>query len=97
MIRLLRIGIQDLNTFYEIMDLAAQFYSETYYKSENIHITSKAVYELLIKKTIKKKKNDFKKEEELTHLTVSGDGSWKKKGHIIWYYNIIIWYYNIII
>lgn len=81
--RLLGIGLNGIQKFCGIMDLPPPIAQTTYdIIVQNIHQASSAVCELLFRSAVKK-------EQELTaqnngddgnQLTVSGDGSWKKRG-----------------
>ena len=80
--RLLGIGNKGLNLFCGLMDLAKEFYSNTYYAGlENLYTASKAVFEFSTNLAMdEEKRSTFEKEKSNIHLTVSGDGTWKKRG-----------------
>lgn len=80
--RLLGIGKEGLNLFCGLMDLTTEMFSNTYYAClNNVYIASQAVYELVTKSAIKEEKEKtLQSENSDQHLTVSGDGFWKKRG-----------------
>lgn len=80
--RLLGIGNEGLNLFCGLMDLTQEFYSKTYhYCLENLHTASKAVYVFCTKSAMQEEEDQtLKNENSNRNLTISGDGSWKKRG-----------------
>lgn len=80
--RLLGIGNKGLNLFCGLMDLATEFYSQTYYHClTNLNTASEAVYKLLVQFAVTEERNKtLEKENSDTNLTVSGDGTWSKRG-----------------
>lgn len=81
--RLLGIGVEELRLFCGLMDMATDFYSNTYYACmENVSIATSAVYDLVTRSAIEEKKEKTLNEENsATNVTVSGDGSWKTRGY----------------
>jgi len=82
--RMLGVGLGGLNMFCGLMDIGQGLCRGTYYLClENIFIASKAVYEICLLKAVKEEQ-ELQKEEnpasDPTLLTVSGDGTWKKRG-----------------
>jgi len=80
--RLIGVGIHGINLFCGFMDLCNRFNNNTYYKIvNNVHIGVKTVYDIVRKKAAKEEielnKEAGSPEKE---LTVSGDGSWAKRG-----------------
>lgn len=81
-IRLMGGGLQNLKMFCAILDMSASFSNNIYYTFlENLHTASKAVFDHFQKKAVAEEieKNTLANKKP-THLTVSGDGSWKKRG-----------------
>lgn len=81
-IRMLRGGLRNVKMFCAILDITSSFSNNMYYTFlQNLHVASKSVYEVFQKKAIKEEidLNSAAGNEPL-HLTVSGDGSWKKRG-----------------
>lgn len=80
--RLLGLGLQGVNLFCGMMDLSVGFGNSTYYAFlQNLHTASKAVFEAVRQKSVKEEiKKNAEMSNESTHLSVSGDGSWKKRG-----------------
>lgn len=81
--RLLGVGIHGLNLFCGMMDLVAKFYNNTYVGCfENVWKAAESIYEWSVKKAVTEEKAiTAVKENSGTNLTVSGDGTWKKRGH----------------
>lgn len=78
--RLLGIDMEGLRLFCGLMDMATDFYSNTYYAClENVSIATSAVYDLVTRSTIEEEKEKTLNEENsATNLTVSRYRSWKK-------------------
>lgn len=81
-LRLLGIGLEGANLFCGIMDLGHGLAKNAYYSIlEIIHAATSAVYEVSLSLAVKKEKElnkeDGHPEDE---LTISGDGTWKKRG-----------------
>lgn len=80
--RLLGVGFQGVSNFCGFMDIAAGFSTRTYYDIiQNIYIAAKSVVELVFQKAVEEEK--LKNEEAgnvKNRLTVSGDGSWPRRG-----------------
>lgn len=80
--RLLRVGVYGFQLFCSLMDLTNNFSEYFYYKViDHIKIATECVKNLVIKKAGKEEQilnanKGFKKDE----LTVSGDGTWAKRG-----------------
>jgi len=79
--RLLGIGFYGLQLFCGIMDLGKGMAIRTYYAClENIHLASKTVYDLSLQQAVAEEKEKSAAETgNALYLTVSGDGTWKKK------------------
>jgi len=72
------------------MDLG-QGISTSAYKNtlKKIHAATSAVFDILCRKTIEEEKEENAKNgRPLLTLKVSGDGSWKTRGFVIWYFNV---------
>jgi len=81
-VRMLGGGLQNLRLFCAILDITSSFSNNIYYTFlDNLHTASKAIFENFQKKAVKEEieKNTAAGNDPL-HLTVSGDGSWKKRG-----------------
>lgn len=81
-IRMLGGGLQNLKTFCAMLDITASFSNNIYYTFvDNLHAASKAIFENFQKKAIREEiEKNTAAGNEPRHLTVSGDGSWKKRG-----------------
>ena len=80
--RLLGVGREGLNLFCGLMDIGQGIASNTYYAClENIYDAASAVYNIILEKAVAEEKQV---NEEAGHiamnLTLSGDGTWKKRG-----------------
>lgn len=80
--RLLGISHEGLNVFCGLMDMCQGISKSAYYGYlENIHTPVSVVYELVLSQAVaqekEKNKEAGKPEDE---LTVSGNGTWKKRG-----------------
>ncbi|EDW52717.1 GM19327 [Drosophila sechellia] len=80
--RLVDIGINGIRNFIALMDLTAIFNNNTYYGIVKIlQIAAKSIYEAVVKKAgTEEKKKTLEAENRGDILTVSGDGSWSKRG-----------------
>lgn len=80
--RLLGIGINGIRNFVALMDLTANFNNNTYYGIVKIlQIAVKSIYEAVVKKAgTEEKEKTLEAENRGDILTVSGDGSWSKRG-----------------
>jgi len=79
--RLLGVGIQGIKTFCGIMDLRKGLCNNSYYKIVSIiHIAVSTIFDLCTKKAAKEEQNLNKEKGKKDELTVSGDGSWAKRG-----------------
>lgn len=81
-LRLLGVRREGLNLFCSLMDISQGIAANTYYAClENIYVATSAVYSCILKQAVEDEK---KKNEEAgnvaTHLTVSSDGTWKRRG-----------------
>ena len=81
--RLLGIGINGLNLFCGLMDLATKFHNNTFEGCfQNVMNAAESIYKWSTKKAIAKEKAKTLQEDGSDDcLTVSGDGTWKKRGH----------------
>lgn len=80
--RLLGIGLNGINTFLGLMDLGKKMSIVTYYTAvENVFVSVSAVFNEVIRQAgcQEKEKNAANGNEE-NKLTVSGDGTWSKRG-----------------
>ncbi|XP_074102194.1 uncharacterized protein LOC141529520 [Cotesia typhae] len=82
--RFLGVGREGINIFCSLMDICQGLSIGTYYASmKNIHIAASAVYNLVISKAVKEEKDLISAcdpNANPTEFTVSGDGTWKKRG-----------------
>lgn len=80
--RLLGVSLQGLNLFCSLMDLCNGFKQDVYnIVLENIYCAAKSVFHVVQQRAVKEEiiKNT-EIENEPTHITVSSDDSWKKRG-----------------
>ncbi|XP_067213596.1 uncharacterized protein [Linepithema humile] len=80
--RILGLGLRSINTFCSLMELSSGFANGTYYAFiTNLLEAAKSTFEVIQRKAIaeERQKNAEAGNEE-THLSVSGDGSWKRRG-----------------
>ncbi|XP_032676769.1 uncharacterized protein LOC116846694 [Odontomachus brunneus] len=80
--RLLGIGHEGLNIFCGLMDMCQGLTASAYNNIvQHLHTASATMFQEITKKSVEeeRKKNEEKGRNE-THLKVSGDGSWKKRG-----------------
>ncbi|XP_074108761.1 uncharacterized protein LOC141533663 [Cotesia typhae] len=82
--RLLGVGREGLNIFCSIMDICQGISISTYYACvKNIHVAASTVYDFIISKAVNEEKeliSAFDSNDSPTDFTVSGDGTWKKRG-----------------
>lgn len=82
--RLLGVGREGINIFCSIMDISQGLCISTYYNAlENLHSAASAIYDLLISKAVKEEQelqSESEPHSNPEHLTLSGDGTWKKRG-----------------
>lgn len=80
--RLLGLGQRGVNVFCGLMDLSTGFGNSTYYAFlENLYSASKTVFDYVCSKAVREEiAKNREHGNEPTHLSVSGDGSWKKRG-----------------
>ncbi|XP_044581963.1 uncharacterized protein LOC123263348 [Cotesia glomerata] len=82
--RLLGVGREGINIFCSVMDICKGLCISTYYSClDNLHTAASAIYDQLISKAVKEEQellSEFEPNENPKHLTVSGDGIWKKRG-----------------
>ncbi|XP_046608182.1 uncharacterized protein LOC124299203 [Neodiprion virginianus] len=81
--RLLGVGINRINLFCGLMDLACKIYNQTFAGCfTNLWTAAETVCKLSMQQAVNEGKElTSKKENSETNLTVSGDGAWKKRGH----------------
>ena len=80
--RLLGIGVSGVRLFTGMMDLANDYSTNMYYGAiKNISIATETVYNMVIKKAATEEKK-LLKEKDLSEnrFTVSGDGTWARRG-----------------
>ena len=98
--RLLGIAREGVNVFCGLMDLCQGLAKSTYDKIvQHCHSASASMFETMSKKAVKeeREKNAEKGRTE-THLKVSGDGSWKKRGFTSLYgVTTLIGYYSVVV
>jgi len=80
--RLLGLGMHSINTFCSLMELSDGFGKSTYYAFiTNLVEASKSTFEMIQRKAVDEEKNlNANAGNVETHLSVSGDGSWKRRG-----------------
>ncbi|KYQ56025.1 hypothetical protein ALC60_05008 [Trachymyrmex zeteki] len=80
--RLLGIGLNGINTFLGLTDLGKVLNTKTYYAAvDNIFVSVSAVYNEVIRKAGREEKEKNAADgNEMNNLTVSGDGTWSKRG-----------------
>ncbi|GAB1866395.1 Mutator-like transposase domain-containing protein [Camponotus japonicus] len=83
--RILGLGLAGCNKFCGLMDISCSFLNQSTYNFyiSKIHTCVKTVVEKLFVLAAKEEKNLTCKEngvEDTTDVTVSGDGTWKKRG-----------------
>lgn len=80
--RMLGVGLQSLKTFCGIMDISCSFSNKIYYSFLTVLQTAAhAVFEIVQKKAVDEEISlNAENGNESRHLSVSGDGSWKKRG-----------------
>lgn len=79
--RLLGVGLQGLNIFCGIMDLGQGLASKTNYSCQKFLPAAKSVCDVVLGKTAKEEmEKNAEAENELSHFSVSGDGTWSKRG-----------------
>jgi len=80
--KLLGVGRESINIFCGIMDLGHGL-SRTAYANivQHVYASSKKMFDICCKNAIQEEmKQNEKEERPILNLTVSGDGSWKKRG-----------------
>ncbi|XP_076681426.1 uncharacterized protein LOC143375815 [Andrena cerasifolii] len=80
--RLLGVGLQRLNLFCSMMDICHGLSNAAYYAVlQTLHCGAKSVFELVRDEACKEEiRRNTEEGNEPLHLSVSGDGSWKKRG-----------------
>lgn len=80
--RLLEVCREGINMFCGLMDICQGLNKKVYYAAvKNIYTSTSAIFHMLSHKAVEEeKKLNSQKEKPLLNLTVSGDGSWKKRG-----------------
>ena len=82
-VRLLGVGINGLNLFCSLMDLLRKFHDNTFAGCvENVTKAAKTVYEWSTQKAVTDERAKMleNKGSDINSI-VSGDGTWKKRGH----------------
>ena len=81
--RLLGVGINELNLFCSLMDLLRKFHNNNFAGSfENVTKAAKTLYEWSTQKAVTEERaKTLKNEGSDINLIVSGYGTWKKRGH----------------
>lgn len=81
-IRLLGVGREGINLFCGLMNISQGLSKHMYYAAiENIYCGAKAVYDILTKKAVDEEKiQNAEHGNPMTDISVSGDGTWKKRG-----------------
>jgi len=81
-LRILGIGLSGLNVLCGLMDLCNGFTTSMYYTAmDNIYTAAQAVHDISLKNAAKEEIDENTKAgNEPLHLTVSGDGTWSKRG-----------------
>lgn len=80
--RLLGVGLSGINIFCAMMDLGPGLSKSGYYSIlDTIHIAVKSVAKVLFRKAAQEEKKENEQEGNIAdEITVSGDGSWAKRG-----------------
>ncbi|XP_044577450.1 uncharacterized protein LOC123260423 [Cotesia glomerata] len=82
--RLIGVGREGINIFFSIMDIGHGLTIGTYYNClDNLHLAASTIYNLIISKAVKKENELITASDsnaDPTHFTVSGNGTWKKRG-----------------
>ena len=80
--RLIGVGLNGLNNFCGLMDLGAGFSIRTYYKCvDNMKVAVDAVLKIVLNKAAGEEKDkNVEAGNKENELSVSGDGSWAKRG-----------------
>lgn len=80
--RVLGVGLQGINIFCGLMNLGQGLSINAYYADlENIWISAKVLFQLIIRKAVlEEKAKNAEAGNEPLHLSVSGDGTWSKRG-----------------
>ncbi|XP_032681250.1 uncharacterized protein LOC116848839 [Odontomachus brunneus] len=80
--RLIGVGMKGLNLFCGIMDICQGLAINTYYAClQNIYCASETVYDIVTRRAIEEEREKNVEHGNLpSELTVSGDGTWKKRG-----------------
>ncbi|XP_044593326.1 uncharacterized protein LOC123271157 [Cotesia glomerata] len=80
--RLLGVGLSGINIFCAMMDLGPGLSKSGYYSIlHTIHIAVKSVAKVLFRKAAQEEKKENEQEGNIAdEITVSGDGSWEKRG-----------------
>jgi len=80
--RILGLGLQSTNIFCSLMELSTGFSNTTYYAFlKNLLVAAKSTFNDIQRRAIDEEKQMNANEGNVeTHLSVSGDGSWKKRG-----------------
>lgn len=78
--QMLGLGLHSINIFCSLMELSAGFANNTYYTFlDNLLNAARSTF-IQCKAVAEEKEQNMKAGNTETHLSVSGDGSWKKRG-----------------
>lgn len=74
--------LKGISLFCGLMDISQGLYTKTFDAClESIHITSKALYQVVTRRAVEEEINKtLSTEHPMDYLTVSGDGTWEKRG-----------------
>jgi len=82
--RLLGVGLRGAMKFCGLMDLPPPVQQTTYDMIiENIHSAASSIVQLVLKQAVEKEQQEITKQnssDDIKKLTVSGDGTWRKRG-----------------
>lgn len=81
--RVLGLGLTGAQKFYGLMDMPSFLDTNTYIILKNINLCANTIAEKIFKKAVTEEKEEICKKKNLemtSELTVSGDGTWKKRG-----------------
>lgn len=85
--RLLGVAREGINIFYGIMDLGQELSKKSYESIvQHIYESTKKVFDFCCKSAVQDEiKLNEENERSILNLTISGDGSWKKRGFLFLY------------
>lgn len=80
--RVLGCGLESVRIFCSLLDIKNSFSNKIYYNFlDKLHVASKTVFEMVQRKAVREEiEANSAAGNEPTHLSISGDGSWKKRG-----------------